>query len=304
VEYWVLSEPITPTLHYSNTPSVFMQIIEPISDMRHWSEAERRQGRRVVLVPTMGFLHEGHLSLVREAKKRGDRVVVSIFVNPTQFGPSEDFAGYPGDFERDRALLEKELVDVVFHPTIDEMYPEGAQTYVEVEPLSVRLCGVTRSGHFRGVATVVAKLLNIVLPHAAIFGEKDYQQLQLIRRMVCDLNMDVEIIGHPIVREPDGLAMSSRNAYLTPAERQAAVCLSRSLCKAERLVKRGETSANAIVRLVRSELEKEPLASMEYVELCDAETLEEVSSIEGAAVLALAVQFGKARLIDNRVLTH
>jgi pantoate--beta-alanine ligase len=281
-----------------------MLIIEHISAMRTWSDAERRQGRSDVLVPTMGFLHEGHLSLVRGAKKRGDRVVVSLFVNPTQFGPSEDFAAYPRDFERDRALLEKELVDVVFHPTVDDMYPEGSHTYVQVEPLSRLLCGATRSGHFRGVATVVAKLLNIVRPHAAIFGEKDYQQLQLIRRLVRDLNMDVEIIGHPIVREPDGLAMSSRNAYLTAAQRQAAVCLSRSLCKAERLVKRGETSAKAIVRAARSELEKEPLATIEYVELRDPETLEEIDNIERAAVLALAVQIGKARLIDNRVLTH
>jgi pantoate--beta-alanine ligase len=281
-----------------------MLIIEQISAMRAWSEAERSGGRRVVLVPTMGFLHEGHLALVDEAKTRGDRVVVSIFVNPTQFGPSEDFAAYPRDFERDRALLEKELVDVVFHPTVDDMYPEGSQTYVEVEPLSRLLCGATRSGHFRGVATVVAKLLNIVRPQAAIFGEKDYQQLQLIRRMVRDLDIDVEIIGHPIVREPDGLAMSSRNAYLTAAQRQAAVCLSRSLCKADRLVKRGETSAKTIVRLARSELEQEPLATIEYVELRDAETLEEINNIERAAVLALAVQIGKARLIDNRVLTH
>jgi pantoate--beta-alanine ligase len=281
-----------------------MKIIEDISAMRDWSEAERSAGRRVVLVPTMGFLHEGHLSLVRKAKQRGDRVVVSIFVNPTQFGPNEDFASYPRDFERDRTLLEKELVDVVFHPTVDDMYPKGFQTYVEVEPLSRLLCGATRSGHFRGVATVVAKLLNIVRPHGAIFGEKDYQQLQLIRRMVRDLDIDGEIIGHPIVREPDGLAMSSRNAYLTAAQRQAAVCLSRSLCRAERLVKRGETSAKAIVRLARSELEQEPLATIEYVELRDAETLEEINNIERAAVLALAVQIGKARLIDNRVLSH
>jgi pantoate--beta-alanine ligase len=298
---------LNPTFHRSNIPlfqSLSMLAIEQISAMRAWSEAERSVGRRVVLVPTMGFLHEGHLSLVGEAKKRGDRVVVSIFVNPTQFGPKEDFAGYPRDFERDRALLEKELVDVVFHPTVEDMYPEGSQTYVEVEPLGRLLCGATRAGHFRGVATVVAKLLNIMRPHAAIFGEKDYQQLQLIRRMVRDLDIDVEIVGHPIVREADGLAMSSRNAYLTAAERRAAVCLSRSLCKAERLVKRGETSAKAIVRLARSELEQEPLATIEYVELHDAETLEEIDNIERAAVLALAVRIGKARLIDNRVLAH
>jgi pantoate--beta-alanine ligase len=281
-----------------------MLIIEQISAMREWSEAERAASRRVVLVPTMGFLHEGHLSLVREAKRRSDRVVVSIFVNPSQFGPTEDFGAYPRDFERDRRLLESELVDVVFHPRADEMYPEGSQTYVEVESLSRLLCGAKRPGHFRGVATVVAKLFNIVRPHAAIFGEKDYQQLQLIRRMVRDLNLDVEIVGRPIVREPDGLAMSSRNAYLTAPERQAAVCLSRSLCKAERLVKRGETSAKAVVGLVRVELEQEALATIEYVELRDAETLAEINNIERAVVLALAVQIGKARLIDNRVLTH
>jgi pantoate--beta-alanine ligase len=285
-------------------PNHRMLIIEEISAMRQWSESERRLGRRVVLVPTMGFLHEGHLSLVREAKRCGDRVVVSIFVNPTQFGPGEDFVAYPRDFARDRALLDKELVDVVFHPTLEEMYPDGSQTYVEVEPLGLLLCGAARSGHFRGVATIVAKLLNIVQPRAAIFGEKDYQQLQLIRRMVRDLNLEVEIIGHPIVREPDGLAMSSRNAYLTPPERQAAVCLSRSLCKAERLVRRGENSVPAIIRLVRSELDKEPLAGVEYVELRDADTLAAIDRIERAAVLALAVQIGKARLIDNRVLTH
>ena len=281
-----------------------MEIIDDLSTMRDWSEAERRQGRRLVLVPTMGFLHEGHLALVRAAGKRGDRVVVSIFVNPAQFGPGEDFAAYPRDFERDRALLEKELVDVIFHPAVDAIYPAGFQTCVEVEQLSLPLCGAARPGHFRGVATVVAKLLNIVRPQAAIFGEKDYQQLQLIRRMVRDLNIDVEIIGHPIVREPDGLAMSSRNAYLAPAERQAAVCLSRSLCKAERRVRRGETAANDIVRLVRSELDKEPLVRVEYVELRDAETLEPIDNIERAAVLALAVRIGKARLIDNRVLTY
>ena len=173
-----------PILQYSITPLLqfFMLIIEHISAMRRWSEAERRQGHRVVLVPTMGFLHEAHMCLVRDARKRGDRIVVSIFVNPAQFGPGEDFAAYPRDFERDRALLEKELADVVFHPTVDEMYPQGADTFVEVKRLSLPLCGAARPGHFRGVATVVAKLLNIVRPHAAIFGEKDYQQLQLIRR--------------------------------------------------------------------------------------------------------------------------
>ena len=278
-----------------------MRIIEDIAAMREWSEAERRAGRRIAFVPTMGFLHRGHLCLVRDAKARGDRLVVSIFVNPTQFGPGEDFSGYPRDFERDCALLESEGVDALFHPSVEEMYPRGGQTRVDVEPLSLSLCGASRPGHFRGVATVVTKLFNIVLPHLAVFGEKDYQQLQVIRRLVRDLSLGVEIVGHLIVREADGLAMSSRNAYLSEAERLAAVCLSRALCKAERLFKRGELSARALVRNALAEIEKEPLASVEYVRLCDAETLDEIAVIDDAAVLALAVRIGKARLIDNRV---
>jgi pantoate--beta-alanine ligase len=281
-----------------------MQIVEHISDMSQWSEMQRRQRQRIVLVPTMGFLHEGHLCLVRDAKTRGDRVVVSIFVNPTQFAPGEDFASYPRDFERDRRLLEAEGVDVLFHPSVEQIYPAGAQTFVEVERLSLPLCGSLRPGHFRGVATVVLKLFNIVRPQVAIFGEKDYQQLQVIRRMVGDLALDIEIIGHPIVREADGLAMSSRNSYLNAEQRHAAVCLSRALCKAERLFKRGEKSAAPILRLVTTELQKESLAQVEYVKLCDAETLDDVDEIGERAVIALAVRIGKARLIDNRVLQH
>jgi pantoate--beta-alanine ligase len=281
-----------------------MQIIETVYAMRDWSERERREGRRIALVPTMGFLHEGHLSLVRAAKKRADRVAVSIFINPTQFGPEEDFAAYPRDFERDCQLLETEKIDIVFHPALAEMYPDGAETFVEVNKLSLPLCGATRPGHFRGVATAVAKLFNVIRPHVAIFGEKDYQQLQVIRKMVRDLSMEVEILGHPIVREADGLAMSSRNAYLTPDQRRAAVSLSRSLCKAERLVRRGETSAQSLLSLVCAELAKEPLADVEYVKLCDSETLIDIETIHRTALLALAVRFGKARLIDNRVLTR
>jgi pantoate--beta-alanine ligase len=279
-----------------------MQIIEHIAVMREWSESTRCNGHRIVLVPTMGFLHEGHLCLVRDGKARGDRVVVSSFVNPRQFGPAEDFAAYPRDMARDISSLEKEGVDILFHPSVEAMYPHGAQTHVEVEKLSLPLCGATRPGHFRGVATVVANLFNIIRPHVAVFGEKDYQQLQVIRRLVRDLNMDVDIVGHPIVREADGLAMSSRNAYLSGEERRAAACLSRSLCKADRLLRRGETSARALLRLVRSELEKEPLAEVEYVKLCHIETLEDIEKVDDAALLALAVRFGKARLIDNRVL--
>lgn len=281
-----------------------MKIIETIGGMSEWSEAERHAGRRIAFVPTMGFLHPGHLCLVRDAKMRGDRLVVSIFVNPTQFGHGEDFSSYPRNFERDSELLQNAGVDVLFHPSVAAMYPHGAQTHVEVETLSVPLCGGFRAGHFRGVATVVTKLFNIVLPHVAVFGEKDYQQLQVIRRLVQDLNMAVKIVGHPIVREADGLAMSSRNAYLTAAERAAAVCLSRALCNAERLVNRGETSAPALLQKASAEVQKEALASIEYIKLCDAETLEAIDTIEDRALLALAVRIGKARLIDNRVLAR
>jgi pantoate--beta-alanine ligase len=279
-----------------------MQIIEHIPEMQSWSKAQRRQGRRIALVPTMGFLHEAHLKLVREAKNRADRVVVAIFVNPAQFAPREDFAAYPRDFETDRRLLLAEGVDVLFYPPAAEMYPEGYQSYVEVEKLSAPLCGAFRSSHFRGVATVVAKLFHIVCPHAAVFGRKDYQQLQIIRRLVRDLNFDIEIVGYPIVREPDGLAMSSRNAYLTAKEREAALSISRSLRKAEAMVRHGESGGAAIVQAVRNEIGKESIAKIEYVSLCDPETLREVDQVRGAALLAVAVRMGKARLIDNTML--
>jgi pantoate--beta-alanine ligase len=280
-----------------------MRIIEHIHEMQTWSEAERRGGRRIVLVPTMGALHEGHLSLVREGKKRGERLVVSLFVNPAQFGPSEDLASYPRDFERDRELLEKEKIDVLFSPSATEIYPEGYQTYVEVERLNPLLCGEFRPGHFRGVATVVAKLFNIVRPHAAIFGAKDYQQSQLIRRMVEDLNYDVEIVGCPIVRDKDGLALSSRNRYLSPAERAAALSLFRSLQRAESMVEEGERESKRVIDAVRAEIGKEPLARIEYARVCDPVTLEEVAKIQGGGtVLALAVRVGGTRLIDNTLL--
>jgi pantoate--beta-alanine ligase len=270
--------------------------------MQRWSEDQRRAGGRIAFVPTMGFLHEAHLQLVREGKKRGDRVVVSIFINPTQFSPNEDFAGYPRDLERDRRLLEKENVDVLFHPSVREIYPEGYQTHVAVDQLSTLLCGAHRPGHFQGVATVVAKLFNIVRPHVAVFGEKDYQQLQVIRRLVRDLNYDIEIVGYPIVRQRDGLALSSRNAYLNTEERQAALCLSRSLSRAVSLVRRGEARAQVITQAVRAEIEKQPVAKVEYVSLCDPGSLKDVDQVRGAAVLALAVRVGKARLIDNVML--
>ncbi|MGH7771490.1 MAG: pantoate--beta-alanine ligase [Candidatus Binatia bacterium] len=279
-----------------------MRVIEHIREMRCWSNSGRRESKHIVLVPTMGFLHEGHLSLVREGRKRADQLVVSVFVNPTQFAPDEDYKGYPRDLERDRGLLEKEGVDVLFHPPVEEMFSEGYQTTVEVERLSPLLCGAFRPCHFRGVATVVLKLFNIVRPHVAIFGSKDYQQLQIIRRMVRDLNLDVEVVGSPIVREKDGLAMSSRNAYLSSEERQAAVSLSRSLRKAESLVRQGERESGRIIHAVSAEIEKEPLARVEYVGLCHPASLEKVEKIHDEALLALAVWIGKARLIDNTIL--
>ncbi|MBI2181324.1 MAG: pantoate--beta-alanine ligase [Deltaproteobacteria bacterium] len=279
-----------------------MQIIERVLEMQRWSESERRQGRRIALVPTMGALHEGHLSLVRDGKVRGDRVVVSLFVNPAQFAPQEDFASYPRDFERDRELLNDTGTDVLFHPAVEEIYPEGFETRIEIGELSKPLCGAVRPGHFSGVATVVATLFNIVRPHVAIFGCKDYQQLQIIRRLVRDLNFDIEVIGHPTVREGDGLAMSSRNAYLNPEERKAALCLYRSLRHAEEMVRRGERCGAAIVDAVRGEIAREPLARVEYATLCDSESLREVERVEEIALLALAVRIGKARLIDNIIL--
>ena len=276
-----------------------MQILETIAAMKAWRAAENV---RTALVPTMGFLHDGHLSLAREAKAKADRVVVSIFVNPAQFGPTEDFASYPRDFDRDLVLLEKEGVDVVFHPSAQEMYPEGFQTQVDVQKLGPLLCGVSRPGHFRGVATVVLKLFNIVRPDLAIFGRKDYQQLQVVRRMVRDLNLDVEVVAHATVREPDGLAMSSRNSYLNPAERQSAASLFAALKTAKTLVRDGERSASEVVKRVRSEIAKERLAAMEYASVIDPETLIEIQDLSRTAVLVLAVRIGETRLIDNAIL--
>src|ERR1051325_5592824 len=257
-----------------------MQIIESIAGMKHWRAAN---SARTALVPTMGFLHEGHLSLVRTARERAERVAVSIFVNPAQFGPSEDFASYPRDFQRDAMLLEAEGIDVIFHPSAEQMYPAAFQTQVDVQKLGPVLCGVSRPGHFRGVATIVLKLFNIVHPDIAVFGRKDYQQLQVIQRMARDLDLDVEIVPHPTVREPDGLAMSSRNAYLNPAERQAATCLIRSLKAGKALLRKGERRGAEILAAVRAVIEKEPLARIEYVALIDPDSLAELRSSRGPA---------------------
>ena len=270
--------------------------------------AEMRQRRAAMkgsvgLVPTMGYLHEGHLSLARCARAESHYVVASIFVNPTQFGPKEDYRRYPRDPERDLRLLEAEGTDVVFMPSAEEMYPVGFDTWVEVGgSLTERLEAAARPGHFRGVTTVVAKLFEIVRPQRAYFGQKDAQQLAVVRKMAADLNMGVEVVGLPTVREPDGLAMSSRNAYLLPAERQAAIVLWRSLCRAQELVEGGERSAEAIRRTMRSVLAEEPLAQVEYVSVADTETLQELEAIEGAALVSLAVRMGRTRLIDSITL--
>jgi len=279
-----------------------MRSVDSIREMRDWSEEQRLRKKRIALVPTMGSLHEGHIALVREGRRRGDLLVVSIFVNPTQFAPNEDFNTYPRDFERDRKILAGENVDILFYPSESEMYPDGYQTNVEVDQLSRFLCGAERPGHFRGVATVLVKLFNIVHPHVAVFGLKDYQQLLVVSRMVEDLNLDVEIVGTPTVREQDGLAISSRNHYLSEQERTAALCLRRALGRAEALVRQGERDGKDIIREVTAEIANEPLARLEYVQLCDPENLEAIETIQGKALLALAVRIGKARLIDHSLL--
>jgi pantoate--beta-alanine ligase len=279
-----------------------MEIVRDIREMRLWRREEKRGGRRVVLVPTMGFLHEGHLSLVREGRARGDRLVASIFTNPTQFGPNEDFESYPRDFDRDRNLLEKEQVDLLFNPETADIYPRGYQTYVNVEQLSAPLCGSRRPGHFKGVATVVLKLFNIVAPDVAVFGLKDYQQVQVIRRMVEDLNLEVEIVACPIVREPDGLAMSSRNRYLNEEERKSATSLRRALDRAEQLTRTGEREVKKIRQEVLDVIAAEPLVRLEYAELCEPRELTPVEEIRGPVLLAICAWVGQARLIDNTIL--
>jgi pantoate--beta-alanine ligase len=279
-----------------------MRIIERISEMQHQAAVWRSEGRRIVLVPTMGYLHDGHLTLMREARKHGDEVVVSIFVNPTQFGPGEDFERYPRDMARDVTLAREAGVSEVFAPPVNEMYPERYQTFVEVTEVTRPLCGQSRPTHFRGVTTVVMKLFNIVKPHAAVFGEKDFQQLMVIRRMVSDLNLDVEVIGHPIVRESDGLAMSSRNAYLDSSQREVALSLNRSLAEAEHLVESGERHGEIVLGKVQERLKGNGELRIDYAKLCDPETLQDVTEIRGPTLLALAAFVGKTRLIDNKVL--
>lgn len=278
-----------------------MEIIETVKDMQAYSEAQRRQGKKVAFVPTMGYFHEGHLDLMRIGRKIGDRLVISIYVNPTQFGPKEDLAKYPRDFERDRQMAESVGVDVIFYPPNEEMYPENYQTYVTVEDVSNNLCGLSRPGHFRGVATVCCKLFNMVKPHVAVFGKKDFQQLTVIKRMVQDLNMDLVIEAMDTTREPDGLAMSSRNIYLNPEERKSALCLSKSLVMAKKLHQEGERDAERIIRDVKAFIADHPHTRIDYVQICDTQTMKDVKKMDREAVIALAVFVGTTRLIDNYV---
>jgi len=276
-----------------------MRVVEDIGTMRSLCREQRRRGARVGFVPTMGCLHEGHLSLVRLARSRADWVVASVFVNPTQFAPGEDYDRYPRDLDRDRSALEAEGCDVLFAPSREAMYPQAVRTRVIVEGLSEKLCGRSRPGHFAGVATVVLKLLQIVEPDVAVFGEKDAQQLVIVRRLVADLDLDVEIEAGPTVREPDGLAASSRNAYLTADQRRQATCLIRALRGAESLVELGERRAARLVETMRRIIEAEPAAEIDYVAVVDPQTLEDLETLGGRALAALAVRVGRTRLIDN-----
>ena len=279
-----------------------IKLITNIESMQEEANRLLEAGKTIVIVPTMGFLHEGHLALMREGRKHGDVLTISIFVNPTQFGQNEDFNTYPRDLKRDMNLAESVGVDIVFAPTAEAMYEKGYQTYVNLEVLPRYLCGISRPGHFRGVATVVTKLFNIVKPRVAIFGEKDYQQLVIIRRMVKDLNFDIRIIGVPTVREADGLATSSRNTYLSQEERDSALCLYQSLQLAAEKIARGTRNADELIDAASRLIRSHPDTRIDYVAFCDPETLENVERIDRPTLMALAVWVGKTRLIDNAVL--
>ncbi len=270
--------------------------------MQKFSDHQRQEGKVIALVPTMGYLHKGHLNLMEEGRRRADVLIISIFVNPTQFGKGEDYQEYPRDLARDKKLARKVGADVIFTPKTSLMYPSGYQTWVEVKEVTKNLCGASRPGHFSGVTTVVAKLFNIIKPHIALFGEKDFQQLVTIKRMVMDLNFDIEIVGMPTVREEDGLALSSRNTYLAPRERAAALSLSRSLRRAQELIATGERNASRIIQEVKAIIGREKIIDIDYINICDIEGLKDLRKIEQRAVIALAVKLGKTRLIDNCIL--
>jgi pantoate--beta-alanine ligase len=281
-----------------------MEIIASPIDMQRWSEDARHRGATIAFVPTMGFLHEGHLTLMREGRRRARLLASSLFVNPTQFGPNEDFSRYPRNFERDCELMETVPVDVLFAPEPEVMYPAGSQTWVEATDITQGLCGAHRPGHFRGVTTVVAKLFNIVKPHVALFGEKDFQQLRSIQRMVTDLNFDLEIVPVATVRERDGLAMSSRNAYLSADERERALALSRALEAANSCFRAGACTPVQLAYAARSVLERTDGLEIEYIEAVDAETLQRVERNDRPIVVAIAARVGKTRLIDNMVFAR
>ena len=276
-----------------------MRLIRKIDEMRKYVR-ERKNKKLIGFVPTMGYLHEGHLSLIRKARRECDEVIVSIFVNPTQFGRGEDYHSYPRDLKRDIALSEKEKVDVIFAPSVEEMYPEGYSTFVQVEGrLSSVLEGASRPGHFRGVCTVLVKLFNIINPDISFFGEKDFQQALIVKKMVEDLNIDTRIVLLPTVREEDGLAMSSRNSYFNEEERKAAIILYRSLKKAKEWIDQGERNSFRIIQKMKDFIAKEPLARIDYIAIVDSKSLEEVEQVERGNLIALAVYIGKVRLIDN-----
>lgn len=278
-----------------------MKIVSTIKEVREYVNTWKKEGNTVGFVPTMGYLHEGHMSLV-DAARENDKVVVSIFVNPMQFGPNEDLASYPRDLERDAKMCEEHGVDLIFHPAPEEMYGDNFYSYVDMNTLTEELCGLTRPVHFRGVCTVVTKLFNIVTPDKAYFGQKDAQQLAIIKRMVKDLNMSLEIIGCPIVREADGLAKSSRNTYLSEEERRAALVLSRSIFLGKEMAEQGEKDAKKIVAAMTAEIEKEPLAKIDYVKIVAMDNMQQVETIDGSILTAIAVYIGKTRLIDNFII--
>ncbi len=279
-----------------------MEIVSTVATMQQRVSDARAKGQKISFVPTMGYLHQGHLSLLEEGRKQGDLLVLSIFVNPTQFGQGEDFEEYPRDLDRDAELAETSGVDIIFAPMASEMYPKGYATYVDVEGITELLCGASRPGHFRGVTTVVSKLFNIVQPQVALFGNKDFQQLAVIRQMVFDLNMPIEIIGMPIFRENDGLAMSSRNVNLSDEQRQQALVLSRSLATAKRLASVGDIDCREIIATLKKSISAQPDARIDYLKICHQRTLEEQTRVDSDSVLLLAVFFGKTRLIDNGFL--
>ena len=279
-----------------------MQVIESVKDMQEFSVAAKRRGNVIGLVPTMGYLHEGHASLMVEGRKLSELLVASIFVNPTQFGVGEDFESYPRNMDNDLAIASDSGVDVIFAPKAGDIYPEGFQTYVNTEKITLPLCGGSRPGHFRGVTTVVAKLFNMVLPDIALFGKKDFQQLAVIRRMTADLNFPVNIVGMPIVREADGLAMSSRNSYLSKSERQDALCLKRCIDQARSAYLSGVCARAALQSVAQEIVVAVPSAKIDYIEFCDCRTLEPVEIVNENTLMALAVRIGKTRLIDNTVL--